>query len=249
MTDEMLFVHQNEAFEYLDERTDDIMSAESDLVISTNIPHTRYRLKRNNCNFPVENINDSEDEEIIKIKKWDKIPSADLPLSWIRRIRKSLHEDFGSLCLLLFLYMLQGIPLGLIAAIPLLLSSKNVSYGQQAIFSFAHWPFSIKLLWAPIVDSVYWKRIGRRKSWMVPCQYLIGIFMLLLSYKVSGIMGDDGTNSTPNVFLLMLSFLPLNFLAATQDIAVDGWALTMLSRENVGHASTCNAAGQTIGFS
>lgn len=35
--------------------------------------------------------------------------------------------------------------------------------------------------------------MGRRKSWMVPCQYLIGIFMLLLSYKVSEIMGDDGS--------------------------------------------------------
>ena len=37
-------------------------------------------------------------------------------------------------------------------------------------------------------------------------------------------------NSGPNIFLLMCIFLPLNFLAATQDIAVDGWALTMLSR-------------------
>ncbi|CAM9562794.1 unnamed protein product [Hapterophycus canaliculatus] len=35
---------------------------------------------------------------------------------------------------------------------------------------------------------------------------------------------------------------------ATQDIAVDGWALTMLSRKNVGLASTCNAVGQTLGF-
>ena len=34
----------------------------------------------------------------------------------------------------------------------------------------------------------------------------------------------------PNVVFLMLVFLPLNFLAATQDIAVDGWALTILSR-------------------
>lgn len=41
----------------------------------------------------------------------------------------------------MFLYLLQGIPLGLIAAIPLVLSSKHVSYGQQAVFSFANWPF------------------------------------------------------------------------------------------------------------
>lgn len=37
-------------------------------------------------------------------------------------------------------------------------------------------------------------------------------------------------SKSPNVLLLMFLFLPLNFLAATQDIAVDGWALTMLSR-------------------
>lgn len=33
-----------------------------------------------------------------------------------------------------------------------------------------------------------------------------------------------------------------------KDIAVDGWALTMLSEKNVGWASTCNAVGQTAGY-
>lgn len=43
-------------------------------------------------------------------------------------------------------------------------------------------------------------------------------------------------------------FFCLNFLAASQDVAVDGWALTMMAPENVGYASTCNAVGQTLGF-
>uniref|UniRef100_A0A0N4UR66 Acetyl-coenzyme A transporter 1 n=1 Tax=Dracunculus medinensis TaxID=318479 RepID=A0A0N4UR66_DRAME len=91
--------------------------------------------------------------------------------------------------------------------------------------------------------------LGRRKSWMIPCQYLIGLFMLFISYKVDSMMGlSDLEPKAPNVVLLLLCFLPLNFLAATQDIAVDGWALTMLSRKNVGYASTCNAVGQTTGF-
>ncbi len=33
-----------------------------------------------------------------------------------------------------------------------------------------------------------------------------------------------------------------------QDIAVDGWALTMLKPHNVGYASTCNSVGQTAGY-
>ena len=52
----------------------------------------------------------------------------------------------------------------------------------------------------------------------------------------------------PNVPLLTAIFFSLNFLAATQDIAVDGWALTMLQRRNVGYASTCNSVGQTAGW-
>jgi PAT family acetyl-CoA transporter-like MFS transporter 1 len=51
--------------------------------------------------------------------------------------------------------------------------------------------FSMKLLWAPIVDSVYFKKIGRRKSWMVPCQYLIGIFLLVVSYYVAEVLGTN----------------------------------------------------------
>ncbi|PAV64318.1 hypothetical protein WR25_25387 [Diploscapter pachys] len=173
---------------------------------------------------------------------------VDPNLGWFQRTRETLRGDVSSILLLLFLYLLQGVPLGLIAAIPLLLSGKHVSYGQQAIFSFAYWPFSLKLLWAPIVDSVYWRRVGRRKSWMVPCQYLIGVFMFVLSYSVDYILGEDNPDTQPNVVFLMLIFLPLNFLAATQDIAVDGWALTILSRKNVGYASTCNAVGQTAGY-
>jgi len=144
---------------------------------------------------------------------------------------------------LLFLYILQGIPLGLAAAIPLILTNKNVSYKQQAEFSFAFWPFSVKLLWAPLVDSLYLSSFGRRKTWLVPVQYLIGLTMFVLSLKVEDYLGE-----TPNVTILTGMFFFLNFLAATQDIAVDGWALTMLQRHNVGYASTCNSVGQTAGY-
>ena len=48
--------------------------------------------------------------------------------------------------------------------------------------------------------------------------------------------------------VLTITFFALNFLAATQDVAVDGWALTMLSKHNRGYASTCNSVGQTAGY-
>ena len=157
-----------------------------------------------------------------------------------------LRGDVSNICLLLLLYVLQGIPLGLAAAIPMMLQNRGVTYSQQAEFSFAFWPFSLKLLWAPVVDACYVTRFGRRKSWLVPVQYLIGLFLLVLSSRADSLIG--GEDERPNVAQLTTVFFSLNFLAATQDIAVDGWALTILQKRNVGHASTCNSVGQSAGY-
>ncbi|KAB7496938.1 Acetyl-coenzyme A transporter 1 [Armadillidium nasatum] len=161
----------------------------------------------------------------------------------------SLHrkqDDVGNILLLMLLYILQGIPLGLAGSIPMILQQRNVSYKDQATFSLAFWPFSIKLLWAPIVDSCYWQMMGRRKSWLVPAQFLIGFFLLVLSININYLL--ENQDGSPHIMILTSVFFALNFLAATQDIAVDGWALTMLSRNNIGWASTCNSVGQTAGY-
>lgn len=105
---------------------------------------------------------------------------------------------------------------------------------------------TVKILWAPFVDSAYIKKFGRRKSWLIPTQFLIGIFMIFIAQNVNKWMGDGGSKS-PEMFILTAAFFVLWFLTATQDIAVDGWALTMLQRKNIGHAATCNAVGQTAG--
>jgi len=151
-----------------------------------------------------------------------------------------LEGDRLNIALLMFLYVLQGIPLGIAASVPYLLQSRHISYREQAVFSFVFWPFSLKLLWAPLVDSVYLPAFGRRKSWLVPTQYLIGIFMFMLSCSSSvdeitkpAVDGTADTTVNIDIPLLTGMFFVLNFLAATQDIAVDGWALTMLSRHVV----------------
>uniref|UniRef100_A0A3Q0KI05 Solute carrier family 33 (Acetyl-CoA transporter, putative) n=1 Tax=Schistosoma mansoni TaxID=6183 RepID=A0A3Q0KI05_SCHMA len=173
-------------------------------------------------------------------KKFDKEPS-----------------DFCNICLLIFLYILQGIPLGLSSAVPYLLQSdpKSANYQSQAAFSFAFWPFSLKLAWAPIVDSLYSSRIGRRKTWLIPIQYALGINLLIIALYVNQWLGRTPDNPwgplgvvhPVNISRLTVAFFGLTFLAATQDIVVDGWALTMLSRKNLGWASTCNTVGQTLG--
>ena len=45
-------------------------------------------------------------------------------------------KDGASILLLLLLYVLQGIPLGLAASIPMLMQQKGVSYKEQALFRY-----------------------------------------------------------------------------------------------------------------
>ena len=76
---------------------------------------------------------------------------------------------------------------------------------------------TVQVLWAPLVDSVFWAKFGRRKSWLVPVQYLLGQYsstvhstlyissfpgltMLVSSQYVTTLLGDtpppDSYNQT-----------------------------------------------------
>lgn len=150
-------------------------------------------------------------------------------------------------------------------------SASALAYNANAIFALCSWPFSLKLLWAPIVDACYMKRFGRRKSWLVPVQFLAGLLMVAGSNFVERQLGISTTSTTTttvlssslssdptaalhhlnmhmNVTGLTVFFFALYFLMATQDIAVDGWALTMLSKKNRGRGPVCNSIGQNIGY-
>ncbi|CAH8492650.1 unnamed protein product [Schistosoma rodhaini] len=173
-----------------------------------------------------------------------------------KRLRPS--DDISGICILMILYILQGIPIGLSASIPFMLQSSYYtgSYQAQATFSLVIWPFSFKLAWAPIIDSIYSTHIGRRKTWLIPTQYAIGIELIILANYINSWLGRDpnnpwsplGTHHPVDIMRLTIAFFGLTFLAATQDIAVDGWAISILSKKNLGWASTCNVVGQTIGY-
>lgn len=54
--------------------------------------------------------------------------------------------------------------------------------------------------------------------------------MLLISANIENWLGDENCNHPPNVQVLTIMFFLANFLTATQDIAVDGWAVTMFQQ-------------------
>ncbi|KAF3313085.1 hypothetical protein TWF173_006260 [Orbilia oligospora] len=152
-------------------------------------------------------------------------------------------QDQRNFALLVLLYFLQGVPMGLASgSVPFLLKSK-LSYAQIGTFSLAAYPYSMKLAWSPIVDAIWSTRFGRRKSWIVPIQACSGLMMLWLGSRIDNLM----EHAENNIGTFTATFFGLVFLSATQDIAVDGWALTLISPENISYASTAQTVGLTAG--
>jgi MFS family permease len=157
-----------------------------------------------------------------------------------------LHDQRNFL-LLVMLYFLQGIPMGLATgSVPFLLKN-HMSYGEIGTFSLASYPYSLKLLWSPFVDAVWSPKIGRRKTWIVPIQFISGFGMLWLGSGVEEMLKHTGKPGGTTVWNFMLWWFFLVLMCATQDIAVDGWALTLLTPGNVSYASTAQTVGLTAG--
>ncbi|KAH9244049.1 hypothetical protein BASA81_018589 [Batrachochytrium salamandrivorans] len=142
--------------------------------------------------------------------------------------KTDLSKDFGNMfltCCKEFRWAFHG-------QCAVLLKSK-LGYSDLALFSLSSYPYSMKLLWSPIVDSTFIRSIGRRKSWIV-----FKIRMPILFDQLGDTLGMHDMKDKLPVGMLALVFTTMVFLCATQDIAVDGWALTLLHEENKTYAST-----------
>lgn len=177
-------------------------------------------------------------------------------------------NDFCNYILLIILYTLQGIPMGLSASVPFFIQKRvksmglnimsltssdssslsQMSYNAQAIFSICSWPFSLKIFWAPLVDALYIPYFGRRKSWLIPVQTCAGLMMVLGSSYIDSILSPTSNRKSFPIEGVTLFFFTLYLLTATQDIALDGWALTILSPQNRKNGPICNCIGQNLGY-
>lgn len=104
------------------------------------------------------------------------------------------ERDKRAMVLLVALYLLQGLPVGLaFGSIPYLLRSK-LSYSQIGIFTLCTYPYSLKLLWSPVVDSLFSPKLGRRKSWIIPIQLIVGSMLWWLSNNINQYMDKVSAN-------------------------------------------------------
>lgn len=120
------------------------------------------------------------------------------------------------------LYFAEGFPFGLVFdTFPVYLRFHGVSLADIGLLSLAGLPWTLKFLWAPVVDL--W---GRRKAWFVGCQILIS-FVLLGAFYL------DTSRIGPLLWLLLI----IAILSATQDIAIDAYTIELLDKKEMGPAN------------
>ncbi|CAD2217023.1 Acetyl-coenzyme A transporter 1, putative [Angomonas deanei] len=165
------------------------------------------------------------------------------------------------------LYLCQGLGQGTLGVVPLLLVQKNTVVGTntQATLSLPVLCFSVKFLWAPVVDRVYLRHFSlravripflgkrtfpnlhRRIQWVFPIQML-----LCLAYVLFAISSGSSlilSSSKYLVFQLLLFLFSVGLLCATQDVAVDSWTVEGLPVSRQTSAGSIQLCGLICGIS
>jgi phage-related holin len=127
--------------------------------------------------------------------------------------------------LLISLYTLQGIIIGLFLDTIEIMLKKHFTFSQLGVYMLCKYPFSLKIIWSPIIDTYSIKSIGLRKSWIIPIQMLIALLLYMLSNSFDLLVNNN------NLSTLTFFALVIMVLIATQDIVVDGWGVSLCGKE------------------
>ncbi len=130
------------------------------------------------------------------------------------------------------LYFSEGFPFGLVnSALSVYFRTKKISLEEIGLLSLLGLAWSLKLLWAPLVD-----RFGRRYFWIVPAQLAMAGFTALLA--IFDPVGDK------TWFWILLAGICL--ASATQDIAADAYTIDLLEEKELGPANGIRSAAYRV---
>jgi PAT family beta-lactamase induction signal transducer AmpG len=122
----------------------------------------------------------------------------------------------------------SGLPLALVwIAIPYWMRSVGVDIRIVGLFTLAQAPWTFKILWSPLMDRYTPPFLGRRRGWAAIAQ----IALLVLTLMLAGV-GDHPDSP----WIVLALTLAIAFASATQDIAIDAYAVDVLRKDEQGVA-------------
>lgn len=144
------------------------------------------------------------------------------------------------LLLILVLGFASGLPFLLTSStLTIRLREAGVDLGAIGLFSLIGIPYSLKFLWAPLLDRLplpgFTSWLGRRRGWMLAIH-----LALIFAIAGLGVIEPEGEG----IWLIAAVAILVAFLSATQDVAIDAYRVEVLKDEEFG----AGAAMAVYGF-
>jgi PAT family beta-lactamase induction signal transducer AmpG len=143
---------------------------------------------------------------------------------------------------LLFLFALglsSGLPLALTAGtLQAWMNDEGIDIKTIGLFGILGLPYTLKFLWAPLLDRYKLPFLDRRKGWAILTQILLALIFILISM----------TNPKEQISYLMVLCLLSNFLSATQDLVLDAYRREILPDNELGIGAATFVNGYLISF-
>jgi PAT family beta-lactamase induction signal transducer AmpG len=151
--------------------------------------------------------------------------STDTPSALTSLARAMRSWRTASVALLSFS---SGLPLGLVwYSIPDWMRSIGVDIRVVGLFTLAQAPWAFKVVWSPLMDRYVPPFWGRRRGWMAVTQIALAVLGLLLA----------GVGNRPEaIWVVGAIALGVALASATQDVAIDAYAVEVLRDEEQGAA-------------
>ncbi|MBU1275153.1 MAG: AmpG family muropeptide MFS transporter [Proteobacteria bacterium] len=143
--------------------------------------------------------------------------------------------------------MLVALLMGFSCGLPLLLTisllqawmrEQGVDLATIGLMALVGLPYTLKFLWAPLLDRYTLPFLGRRRGWLLVAQLCL----------IGAIVGLGFTQPAQQPTLVAFMALLVAFFSASQDIVVDAYRREDLSDEQLGLGSSLYVNGYRVGM-
>jgi MFS transporter, PAT family, beta-lactamase induction signal transducer AmpG len=134
---------------------------------------------------------------------------------------------------------ISGIPLGALGtAMQAWMTDTGVDIKTIGLFAAVGTPYSIKFLWAPLMDRFTPPFLGRRRGWM----------LLMIVAMATLIASMSGVNPLEQPQTLAILSVATAFFSASFDIVFDAYKRDILEEKELGLGSSFGVNGYLIGY-
>ena len=154
-------------------------------------------------------------------------------------VKTSPLRIFGQpkMATLLFLGFSSGLPFYLTSkTLQAWMTTAKVDLATIGFFSLVTLPYSLKFVWAPVMDRFIPPFLGRRRGWVLITQLLLLVVIATMA------LHDPRTG----LKMLAINAIVIAFLSASQDISLDAYRTDVLETREMGAGAAVFVMGYRI---